>query len=52
MTTSTRQDPALGALVLDVLKVFSPAPDNDDVEWQGGRMYLHLGARWDDPSRH
>jgi hypothetical protein len=24
----------------------------DDVEWQGGRMYLHLGARWDDPSRH
>jgi hypothetical protein len=30
----------------------STAPDNDDVEWQGGRMYLHLGARWDDPSRH
>jgi hypothetical protein len=28
ITTSTRQDPALKALVLDVLKVLSPAPDN------------------------
>jgi hypothetical protein len=23
----------------------------DEVEWQGGRVYLHLGARRDDPSR-
>jgi hypothetical protein len=23
----------------------------DEVEWQGGRVYLHLGARWDVPSR-
>jgi hypothetical protein len=22
----------------------------DEVEWQGGRVYLHLGARRDDPS--
>jgi hypothetical protein len=21
----------------------------DEVEWQGGRVYLHLGARRDDP---
>jgi hypothetical protein len=25
------------------------ALDNDEVEWQGGRVYLHLGARRDDP---
>jgi len=25
-----------------------PAPDNDEVDWQGGRVYLHLGARRDD----
>ena len=24
----------------------------DEVEWQGGRVYLHLGARRDDPPRH
>jgi hypothetical protein len=23
----------------------------DEVKWQGGRVYLHLDARWDDPSR-
>jgi hypothetical protein len=23
----------------------------DKVEWQGGRVYLHLGARRDDPPR-
>jgi hypothetical protein len=23
----------------------------DEVEWQGGRVYLHLGARQDDPPR-
>jgi hypothetical protein len=23
----------------------------DEVEWQAGRVYLHLGARWDDPPR-
>jgi hypothetical protein len=23
----------------------------DEVEWQGGRVYLHLGARWDGPPR-
>ena len=23
----------------------------DEVEWQGGRVYLHLGARRDDPQR-
>jgi hypothetical protein len=23
----------------------------DDVEWQGGRVYLHLGVRRDDPPR-
>ena len=23
----------------------------NEVEWQGGRVYLHLGACWDDPSR-
>jgi hypothetical protein len=23
----------------------------DEVEWQGGRVYLHLGARLDDPPR-
>jgi hypothetical protein len=23
----------------------------DEVEWQGGRVYLHLGARRDDPRR-
>ena len=23
----------------------------DEVEWQGGRLYLHLGARRDDPPR-
>jgi hypothetical protein len=23
----------------------------DEVEWQGGRVYLHLGARRDDPPR-
>jgi hypothetical protein len=27
------------------------AQDNDEVEWQGGRVYLHLGARPDDPPR-
>jgi hypothetical protein len=27
------------------------AQDNDEVEWQGGRVYLHLGARRDDPPR-
>jgi hypothetical protein len=27
------------------------AKDNDEVEWQGGRVYLHLGARRDDPPR-
>jgi hypothetical protein len=27
------------------------AHDNDEVEWQGGRVYLHLGARRDDPLR-
>jgi hypothetical protein len=21
----------------------------DEIEWQGGRVYLHLGARRDDP---
>jgi hypothetical protein len=25
------------------------ARDNDDIEWQGGWVYLHLGARRDDP---
>jgi hypothetical protein len=25
--------------------------DVDEVEWQGGRVYLHLGARRDDPPR-
>ena len=25
--------------------------DNDEVEWQGGRVFLHLGARRDDPPR-
>jgi hypothetical protein len=24
----------------------------DEVEWQGGRVYLHLGARRDYPPRH
>jgi len=24
----------------------------DEVEWQGGQVYLHLGARRDDPPRH
>jgi hypothetical protein len=24
---------------------FHAARDNDEVEWQGGRVYLHLGAR-------
>jgi hypothetical protein len=23
----------------------------DEVEWQGGRVYLHLGGRRDDPPR-
>jgi hypothetical protein len=23
----------------------------DEVEWQGGRVYLHLGARRDDPPK-
>jgi hypothetical protein len=23
----------------------------DEVEWQGGRVYLHLGVRRDDPPR-
>ena len=23
----------------------------DEVEWQGGRVYLHLGVRRDDPRR-
>ena len=23
----------------------------DEVEWQGGRIYLHLGARRDEPPR-
>jgi hypothetical protein len=23
----------------------------DEVEWQGGRVYMHLGARRDDPPR-
>jgi hypothetical protein len=27
------------------------ARDNDEIEWQGGRVYLHLGARRDDPPR-
>jgi hypothetical protein len=26
------------------------AEDNDEVEWQGGRVYLHLGVRRDDPA--
>jgi len=26
------------------------ARDNNDVEWQGGRVYLHLGARRDGPT--
>jgi hypothetical protein len=25
--------------------------DVDEVEWQGGRVYLHLGVRRDDPPR-
>jgi hypothetical protein len=25
--------------------------DNDEVEWQGGRIYLHLGARRENPPR-
>jgi hypothetical protein len=25
--------------------------DNDEVEWQGGRVCLHLGVRRDDPPR-
>jgi len=25
--------------------------DNDEVEWQGGPVYLHLGARRDDSLR-
>jgi hypothetical protein len=28
-----------------------PARAVDEVEWQGGRVYLHLGARRDDPPR-
>jgi hypothetical protein len=24
---------------------------DDEVEWQGGRVYLHLGVRRDDPPR-
>jgi hypothetical protein len=24
------------------------AKDNDEIEWQGGRVHLHLGARQDD----
>jgi hypothetical protein len=24
------------------------AKDNDEVQWQGGRVYLHLGIRRDD----
>jgi hypothetical protein len=27
------------------------AKDNDEVEWQGDRVYLHLGVRRDDPPR-
>jgi hypothetical protein len=27
------------------------ARDNDEVEWQGGRVYLNLSARLDDPPR-
>jgi hypothetical protein len=27
------------------------ARDNDEVEWQGGRVYLHLSARRADPPR-
>jgi hypothetical protein len=23
----------------------------DEIEWQGGRVYLHLGVRRDDPAR-
>jgi len=30
---------------------FQVARDNDEVEWQGGRVYLQLGARRDDPPR-
>jgi hypothetical protein len=30
---------------------FHAAKDNDEVEWQGGRVYLHLGARRDDSAR-
>jgi hypothetical protein len=29
----------------------SPTQDNDEVEVQGGRVYLHLGARRDDAER-
>jgi hypothetical protein len=28
-----------------------PARDKDEVEWQGGRVYLHLGARPGRPPR-
>jgi hypothetical protein len=28
-----------------------PPSDNDEVEWQGGRVFLHLGARRDNPPR-
>jgi hypothetical protein len=28
-----------------------PTKDDDEVEWQGGRVYLHLLARREDPPR-
>jgi hypothetical protein len=46
----------VGNAVLDaapLLKALPPGAtqDNDEVERQGGRVYLHLGARRDDPPR-
>jgi hypothetical protein len=30
---------------------FHAARGTDEVQWQGGRVYLHLGARREDPLR-
>jgi hypothetical protein len=44
--------PPLQRLPKDIeVLAFESGCEDDEVEWQGGRVYLHLGAPRDDPPR-
>jgi hypothetical protein len=46
--TRLRRDAVLEATPLLTAPPHGSTQDNDEVEWQGGRVYLHLGVRRDD----